>query len=324
MNQLTDCGKRFEGFFKGVGQTYLLSFCDEFFRCGIQVRIMSTTDFATDPYATLGVQSSASLATIKSAWKVAALKYHPDKCGDDGTRFRAVQAAWEVLREGARPPMKGAQGSHFNAKRARHAKDSDLDAASQKADFDAKARAFVARQQAKKREYEATESPADAMKARSQARLEARYTQMMDQREAHAEATTADSSAASGLEPGRTKGPMWTKHQHERSTSAASKPRMYAPPTRAEELRAAHRDGEVTHAAAAATSSGCDARAAEIAFAFLTHPANASEPLEARVAFVLQQGVDEKCIREALRRAGWTSSETGTGEVVHGSALYEA
>ena len=290
---------------------------------------MARTDFASDPYATLGVQSSASLATIKSAWKVAALRYHPDKCGDDGTRFRAVQAAWEVLREGARPPMKGAQGSHFNAKRARHAKDSDLDAASQKADFDAKARAFVARQQAKKREYEATEcgqtkSPADAMKARSQARLEARYTHMMGQREAQRGTTTADSSAASGLEPGRTKGPMWTKHQHERSTSAASKPRMYAPPTRAEELRAAHRNGEVAHAAAAATSSGCDARAVEIAFAFLTHPANASEPLEARVAFVLQQGVDEKCIREALQRAGWTSSETGTGEVVHGSALYEA
>ena len=147
--------------------------------------------FATDPYATLGVQSSASLATIKSAWKVAALKYHPDKCGDDGTRFRAVQAAWEVLREkGARPPMKGAKGSQFNATRARHAKDSELRAAAQTADFDAKARAFVARQQAKKREYEATEegqtkSPADAMKARNQARLEARYKQMMDQREAH-------------------------------------------------------------------------------------------------------------------------------------------
>ena len=287
------------------------------------------TDFATDPYATLGVQSSASLATIKSAWKVAALKYHPDKCGDDGTRFRAVQAAWEVLREkGARPPMKGAKGSQFNAARARHAKDSELRAAAQTADFDAKARAFVARQQAKKREYEATEegqtkSPADAMKARNQARLEARYKQMMDQREAH-QASTADSSAASGLEPGRTKGPMWTKHQHERSTSAASKPRMYAPPTRAEELRAAHRNGEVAHAAAAATSSGCDARAVEIAFAFLTHPANASEPLEARVAFVLQQGVDEKNVREALRRAGWTSFETGTGGVAPGSALYEA
>ena len=221
--------------------------------------------------------------------------------------------------------MKGAKGSQFNAARARHAKDSELHAASQKADFDAKARAFVARQQAKKREYEATEegqtkSPADAMKARNQARLEARYKQMMDQREAQrASATTADSSAASGLEPGRTKGPMWTNHQHERSTSTA-----FAPPTRAEELRAAHREGAVANAVTSSGSSGCDARAVEIASAFLTHPANASEPLEARVAFVLQQGVDEKCIREALRRAGWTSSETGTGEVVHGSALYEA
>lgn len=296
--------------------------------CGIAqmsaANVYSCTDFATDPYATLGVQSSASLATIKSAWKVAALKYHPDKCGDDGTRFRAVQAAWEVLREkGARPPMKGAKGSQFNAARARHAKDSELRAAAQTADFDAKARAFVARQQAKKREYEATEegqtkSPADAMKARNQARLEARYKQMMDQREAH-QASTADSSAASGLEPGRTKGPMWTNHQHERSTSTA-----FAPPTRAEELRAAHREGAVANAVTSSGSSGCDARAVEIASAFLTHPANASEPLEARVAFVLQQGVDEKNVREALRRAGWTSFETGTGGVAPGSALYEA
>jgi curved DNA-binding protein CbpA len=44
----------------------------------------------------------ASLEEIKSAWRRQALRNHPDRCADDpqaAGRFRAVQHAWEVLRD---------------------------------------------------------------------------------------------------------------------------------------------------------------------------------------------------------------------------------
>ena len=59
----------------------------------------------TDPYAVLGIASTASSDEIRAAWKAAALRTHPDKVMDDGTQFRAVQAAYEVLRD-APPPVR--------------------------------------------------------------------------------------------------------------------------------------------------------------------------------------------------------------------------
>ena len=49
-----------------------------------------------DLYAALGVGRSATAAEIKSAYKKAAVKHHPDKGGDEAA-FRRVARAYEVL-----------------------------------------------------------------------------------------------------------------------------------------------------------------------------------------------------------------------------------
>lgn len=52
-----------------------------------------------DHYAALGLGSDASLADIKKAFRQKAALFHPDRntAADAGERFRAVQAAYEVL-----------------------------------------------------------------------------------------------------------------------------------------------------------------------------------------------------------------------------------
>lgn len=53
----------------------------------------------SDHYAALGLGSDASLADIKKAFRQKAALHHPDRstAADAGARFRAVQAAYEVL-----------------------------------------------------------------------------------------------------------------------------------------------------------------------------------------------------------------------------------
>lgn len=53
----------------------------------------------TDHYTTLGLSSAATLADVKKAFRQKASFWHPDKnpAAQAAARFRAVQAAYEVL-----------------------------------------------------------------------------------------------------------------------------------------------------------------------------------------------------------------------------------
>jgi curved DNA-binding protein CbpA len=53
----------------------------------------------TDHYTTLGLNSAATLADIKKAFRQRASFYHPDRntADDAAARFRAVQEAYDVL-----------------------------------------------------------------------------------------------------------------------------------------------------------------------------------------------------------------------------------
>ncbi|MEB3317737.1 MAG: DnaJ domain-containing protein [Cyanobacteriota bacterium] len=54
-----------------------------------------------DPYAVLGVSPAATAAEIKAAYRSLVKRHHPDAGGDE-TRIVALNAAWEVLRDGER------------------------------------------------------------------------------------------------------------------------------------------------------------------------------------------------------------------------------
>lgn len=57
-----------------------------------------------DHYSALGLASDATLADIKTAFRRQASLHHPDRntSADAPTRFRAVQAAYEVLSDDAK------------------------------------------------------------------------------------------------------------------------------------------------------------------------------------------------------------------------------
>ena len=57
-----------------------------------------------DHYAALGLDSAATLADIKKAFRQLAALHHPDRnpAPDAAARFRAVQQAYEVLGDAAR------------------------------------------------------------------------------------------------------------------------------------------------------------------------------------------------------------------------------
>jgi len=50
-----------------------------------------------DHYSTLGVARDAAPEVIKAAYRALAKKYHPDSPGGTAERFRAINAAWQVL-----------------------------------------------------------------------------------------------------------------------------------------------------------------------------------------------------------------------------------
>jgi molecular chaperone DnaJ len=54
-----------------------------------------------DPYTLLGVSPQASTAEIRAAYRALVKRHHPDAGGEDDT-ILALNAAWEVLRDGDR------------------------------------------------------------------------------------------------------------------------------------------------------------------------------------------------------------------------------
>ena len=77
-----------------------------------------------DHYAALGLASSATLAEVKKAHRIQASSYHPDKnaASNAAERFRAVQAAYEVLSD---PERREA----YDDNRRRNLLDSPIDTA---------------------------------------------------------------------------------------------------------------------------------------------------------------------------------------------------
>ncbi|HEY5581475.1 MAG TPA: J domain-containing protein [Rhodoferax sp.] len=78
----------------------------------------------TDHYATLGLRSDATLADIKKAFRQQASLHHPDRnaAANAAARFRAVQAAYEVLSDVAKRQA-------YDDNRRRNLLDSPIEAA---------------------------------------------------------------------------------------------------------------------------------------------------------------------------------------------------
>eukprot|EP00434_Breviolum_minutum_P027018 symbB.v1.2.023889.t1/scaffold2222.1/size85392/5 len=50
-----------------------------------------------DHLRTLGLDGETSFAEVKQRFRQLALQTHPDKCQDDGERFKEIKAAYEAL-----------------------------------------------------------------------------------------------------------------------------------------------------------------------------------------------------------------------------------
>ena len=78
----------------------------------------------SDHYTTLGLNSAASLADIKKAFRQKASLYHPDRntAADAAARFRAVQEAFDVLSDADKRQV-------YDDNRRRNLLDSPIDTA---------------------------------------------------------------------------------------------------------------------------------------------------------------------------------------------------
>mmetsp|Transcript_130465 Transcript_130465/g.225589 ORF Transcript_130465/g.225589 Transcript_130465/m.225589 type:complete len:229 (-) Transcript_130465:308-994(-) len=57
-----------------------------------------------NPYTVLGLSSTASSTEVKSKYHEMAKKYHPDRTGGDDRRFKDINKAYEMLRDGKYTP----------------------------------------------------------------------------------------------------------------------------------------------------------------------------------------------------------------------------
>ena len=78
----------------------------------------------TDHYTTLGLDSAATLTAVKKAFRQKASFWHPDKNAalDAAERFRAVQAAYDVLSDAEKRQA-------YDENRRRNLLDSPMDTA---------------------------------------------------------------------------------------------------------------------------------------------------------------------------------------------------
>jgi hypothetical protein len=72
---------------------------------------------AKNPYKVLNVPAGASAADIKKAYRVMALKYHPDSPGGSHEKFQEVQLAYEQVKSGVWIPKDTGDGSNPVASR---------------------------------------------------------------------------------------------------------------------------------------------------------------------------------------------------------------
>ena len=178
---------------------------------------MGAAGVSTDPWAVLGIASSATAEEIRAAWKSAALRTHPDKMLDDGTQFRAVQAAYETLRDAStwHSSHSGVVRQHpANISRAEQAKAAAEQKAARTRHFEEKFRRFLAEEEVKKQEYKKKVrqlprySPAAAVRARQEAeRHQRRLQESREQAEAekvqwHRDADLVITPAAAAADSG--------------------------------------------------------------------------------------------------------------------------
>ena len=241
----------------------------------------------TDPWAVLAIASTATAEEIRTAWKAAALRTHPDKMLDDGSQFRAVQAAYEVLRDApAWHSSKTVRGT-TSLRREEQARALAEEKAVRKRHFEERFRQFLAEQETKKHVYELKKietsgaSPADAMKFRQDRRVAKRYQKLKESKE--------------------------QQQQQQQQQTVTERQKQAA---------LAVQESQNTPAAVHDTASGSTpvgtrdaadeapytprSRSVAMTYAFLTHPSSTG-PLEARVDFVRSKGVEEEQIATALR-----------------------
>jgi len=67
-----------------------------------------------DPYAVLGLDSSATLEEVKKAYKKLAMKHHPDRNGGKDDKFKELQTAYDQVKDG--PPEPSFDGFNFQSR----------------------------------------------------------------------------------------------------------------------------------------------------------------------------------------------------------------